>query len=130
MQRVIVNSNHYNNDERRGSKHRIGGKLTDWAALPEEELLKVLAEQFNSRFVSLSEVRVNPVVLKMVPHTLVLEHKIMPIEMRNGILLIAISNPLDMWPLSVLQKKMDLTEVQIVLATKKDIEKTIRKHFP
>ena len=54
----------------------------------------------------------------------------MPIEMRNAVILIAVSNPLDMWPMSVLEKKLVLSNVQTVLATKKDIENFIKKYFP
>ena len=108
----------------------LGEVLVEQGFSTEEDLLRVLAEQFNTRFVLLGNVMINRDIMKLIPEEIVFEYKIMPIEMRNGVLLIATSNPLDMWPLSVLQKKMNLTEVQIVLATKKDIEQTIRKHFP
>lgn len=95
----------------------------------EEDVLKVLAEQFNTRFVELNRVRVNPQVLKMVPRSLAWEYKFIPIEIRASVLLIAVSNPLDMWPMSVLQEKLDLHEVQIVLAKKDDIIQAIQKHY-
>ena len=95
----------------------------------EENLLKVLAEQFGTRFVSLNDIRVNPQVLKMVPKRLVTEHKFLPIEMRSGVLLIAVSNPLDVWPISVLQEQLKLMEVQIVLAMKNDILRAINKYY-
>lgn len=95
----------------------------------EEDLLKVLAEQFNTRFVSLSSVRVNPIVLKMVPYNMAFEFKFIPIDIRAGVMLIAVSNPLDMWPMSTLQEKLDLAEVQIVLARKDDILASIKKYY-
>jgi hypothetical protein len=64
-----------------------------------------------------------------VPVDLVAEYHFMPIEMRNGVILIAVSNPLDMWPMSALQKQVNVSDVQIVLAQKKDILQTIRKHY-
>ena len=95
----------------------------------EEDLLQVLADQFNTRFVSLKDVRVNPVVIKMVPKNLVLEYKLLPIEMRGSLLLIALTNPLDIWPTSVLQEKLKLDEVQFVLATRQDILDHIKKYY-
>lgn len=95
----------------------------------EEDLLKVLAEQFNTRFVSLESVRINPIVLKMVPYNVVFEFKFLPIDIRSGVMLIAVSNPLDMWPMSTLQEKLDLAEVQIVLARKEDILNGIKKYY-
>ena len=91
--------------------------------------MAVLAEQFNTRFVELDNVQINSQITKMVPHNLVAEYRFMPIEMRNAVILIAISNPLDMWPMSVLQKQLRLSDVQIVLAKKKDIENYIRKYY-
>ena len=95
----------------------------------EEDLLKALADQFETHFVALDSVQINPLIAKLVPHDLVIEHKVMPIEMRNGVLLIAVSNPLDMWPMSNLQKQLNLADVQIVLAKKADILQTIEKYY-
>jgi type IV pilus assembly protein PilB len=107
----------------------LGELLVAKGSITERELLEVLSEQFNTRFVVLSEIQINPLIRRIVPKLLVWEYKFMPIEMRNSILLIAVSNPLDVWPMSVVQDKLDLAEVQTVLATKADIEKTIEKFY-
>ncbi len=107
----------------------LGEILVEMGMVHEEDLLKALAEQFNTRFVKLDNVQINPVVVKMVPVDLIAEYRFMPIEMRNGVMLIAVSNPLDMWPMSMLQKQLNLQDVQIVLAQKKDIQATIRKYY-
>ncbi len=107
----------------------LGEILIRLGFVTEADLLKSLAEQFNTRYVSLEQVRINPIVLKMVPKDLVWEYKFMPIETRSSILLIAVSNPLDMWPMSVLKERLDLSEVQIVLAQKDDILKAIFKYY-
>ena len=115
--------------EQRTSGKFLGEVLIQLGFTNEDNLLKVLADQFNSRFVKLEQVAINPQIAKMVPKDLVLEHKFMPIEMRLSVLLIAISNPLDVWPMSVLEKKLNLSEVQTVLATKSDIANCIKKHY-
>ena len=107
----------------------LGEILMRMGYIKEEDLLSALAEQFNTRFVKLSSVRINPVVVKMVPKALVMEYKIMPIESRAGVMLIAMANPLDIWPTSVLQEKLSLQEVQFVLARKSDIEEQIKKYY-
>lgn len=107
----------------------LGEILVQMGFVHETDLLKALAEQFSTHFVVLDQVQINPTVVKMVPLDLVEEHKFMPIEMRNGVMLIAVSNPLDMWPMSVLQKKLNLSDVQIVLAAKKDIAQTLAKFY-
>lgn len=107
----------------------LGEILIRLGFLNEEALLTALAEQFNTKFVRLGNVRINPQAVKAVPKNMAWEYKIMPIEIRAAVLLIAISNPLNVWPLSDLQEKADVLEVQIVLATKQDILQSIRKHY-
>ncbi|MSR77431.1 MAG: hypothetical protein EXS63_04310 [Candidatus Omnitrophica bacterium] len=107
----------------------LGEILIRMGYVKEEDLLRVLAEQFNTRFVELKDVRINPVVINMVPRNIVMEYKLIPIEMRSGLMLIAMSNPLDIWPTSVLQEKLNLDEVQFVLATKNDIMGHINKYY-
>ena len=107
----------------------LGEILVKMGLVHEDDLLQVLAEQFNTRFVNLDSVQINPLVIKMVPFDLVAEYQFMPVEVRNGVILIAVSNPLDMWPMSVLQKQLNLADVQIVLAKKKDIRQCIQKYY-
>ena len=107
----------------------LGEILMRLCGVKEEELLRVLGEQFKTRFVTLNHVRVNPQVLKLVPRNLALEYHFFPIEMRAGVLLIAVNNPLDMWPMSVLRERLNLMDVQIVLAKKEDIREAIQKHY-
>ena len=107
----------------------LGEILMGMGVIDEKSLLTVLAEQFNTRFVELENVQINPLIAKIVPEDLVNEFRFMPIEMKNAVILIAVSNPLDMWPMSVLQKKLRLSDVQILLAKKSDIENFIRKYY-
>ena len=107
----------------------LGEILVRLGHVDEQTLLNVLAEQFKTRFVSLEKVQVNPHILKFVPRDLVLEYKFLPIDMRSNVLLIAVSNPLDMWPMSMLQEKLNLADVQVVLATKKDILEGIKRFY-
>ena len=107
----------------------LGEILIRLGYVTEEDILKVLAEQFNTRFVFLKDVRLNPAVLKVVPKALAWEHKVLPIEMRGGVLLIAMANPLDMWPISVIQEKLTLVDVQFVLAKKDDIVEHLKKYY-
>lgn len=107
----------------------LGAILIRLGYVSEEGLLTVLAEQFQTRFVSLEKVYVNPQVVKLVPGSIVREYKFLPIEMKAGVMLIAVSNPLDMWPMSVLHQRLDLSEITIVLAKKSDIAQAIEKYY-
>ncbi len=95
----------------------------------EEDVLRVLADQTHSKFVDLKEVRINPKIANIVPKKLVTEFQVMPIEIRGEVLLIAMNNPLDIWPVSQLQEQLHLADVHFVLAKKRDIEDHIQKYY-
>jgi hypothetical protein len=107
----------------------LGEILAKRGYVLERQLLEILAEQFETRVVSLAETRINPDVIKLVPKSMAWEHKFMPIGIRNGVILIAVFNPLDMWPMSHLQSKLGLADVKFVLSEKEDILNSIIKHY-
>ena len=115
--------------EQKESGDFLGDVLVRKGFVSEKNFLESLAGQFNTTFVELGKVMINPQIDKMIPKRLVWQHKVMPIEMRNSVLLIAFSNPLDMWPLSDLQEKLKLTEVKFVLAARNDVLKTIERYY-
>jgi type IV pilus assembly protein PilB len=116
-------------EEQNRTNKFLGEILVQRQFVTERQLLEILAEQFQTRFVSLADLKIGPVVINLVPKELVFEHKFMPLAMQSAVILIAVSNPLDMWPMSVLQSKLDLAEVRFVLAEKADIENAIKKHY-
>lgn len=131
LRRKLINDEQLNRalQEQAHNGKFLGEILISHGAVTEEGLLETLAEQFNTRFVVLDQAQINPLIDRIVPKSLVYEYKFMPIEMRSAVLLMAVSNPLDMWPMSVVQEKMNLAEVQTVLATKSDIQKAIEKYY-
>lgn len=116
-------------EEQSQSNKFLGEILIARGFVSERQLLEILAEQFDTYFVSLTDVKVNPLVLKLIAKHMVWEHTFMPIDIRNAVLLIAVCNPLDMWPMSMLQSRLNIAEVQFVLAQKTDILATIEKHY-
>jgi type IV pilus assembly protein PilB len=107
----------------------LGQVLMRLGYATEEQVLRILAEQFHTRYVLLAEETVNPAAVKLVPRETIYQHRIMPVDLRNKVLLIAVSNPLDMWPLSLLQEQLRLDDVHFVLAKEKDIQDLIKKHY-
>lgn len=116
-------------EEQSQTNQFLGEILIQHGYVSERQLLEILAEQYNTRFVSLSDVKINSRVIKMVPKAMVWGYQLMPIEILSSTILIAVSNPLDMWPMSVLQSKLDLAEVRFVLAEKADIRMAIESYY-
>ena len=92
-------------------------------------MLKVLADQFQTRYLVREEMNADPEAVNAVPRPLAVEHRIMPLEMRAGILVIALSNPLDTWSVQVLQDRLRLQEVEFVIAKQEDILSSIHKYY-
>jgi len=86
-------------EEQKRTGKFLGEILIEFGFATEEELLGVLAVQFNTKFVQLESIKVNPEVIALVPRSMAWEFCFLPIEMRSAVILIAVSNPLDMWPI-------------------------------
>jgi type IV pilus assembly protein PilB len=108
----------------------LGEILIRLGYVDEENVLKALAEQFNTKFISIKNYVISPDIIRRVPQALVWEHRFMPLEFRAGVLMIAINNPLDVWPMSAIKDKLNLADVHFILAKKSDISEAIHKYYP
>src|SRR5436305_479497 len=94
----------------------------------EDEVLAALAEEFGLELVDLSAVKVDPDTLQSMPLKLVHRRTLMPLERRNGALVVATGDPFDVYSLDELQMLTGL-RVQPVLASPREIARLIKTHF-
>jgi len=94
----------------------------------EEELLPVLAEQFDMPLVDLTKLTITPETLRLLPAKLVHRKSLLPLSRNNGTLVVATGDPFDVYSLDELQSLTGL-EVQAVLASPREIARLIRVHF-
>ena len=107
----------------------LGEILVTHGIISQQVLYRALAIQFGKKFVDLSKVKIQPQMLQVVPKYFVLDHHLMPIGIRTDTMLVAVTDPLDVWPLSQLERMAGVQEVEIVLATHEDIEATIQRYY-
>ena len=79
--------------EQRACGERLGRCLVRLGHLSEEALLPLLAEQLGLQRAPLSKVRVPPEVSRALPADFVRRHRVLPLELRNGNIRIATSDP-------------------------------------
>ncbi|MHC4886595.1 MAG: GspE/PulE family protein [Planctomycetota bacterium] len=107
---------------------RLGDLLVDMAFISPEDLTRALAEQFDMEMIDLESIDIPKDVIEMVASELVYEHKIIPVEYEDDILVIAMGDPLDLYTLDNLRFVVN-SQVEPVLATKTAIDEALGKHY-
>lgn len=115
-------------EEQRQTKQSLGSIFVRLGFITEELLLKTLGEQQGMLYVELRNMVIDPEVVKSVPAKLALHYKIMPVNLYDKVLTIAVSDPFDMWPVDDLETHLNL-RVERVLATQKDIADALKKYY-
>lgn len=94
----------------------------------ELQILAVLAEEFGLEFVDLTHTIISPDTLAVMPTKIVHRKGLMPISKDNGTLVVATSNPYDVYALDELHTLTGL-EIQPVLGSQREISRLIKHHF-
>lgn len=115
--------------ETRKSGEIIGKTLVRLGFISQERLLEALAGQLCLIFYnSLKDVPINSNAVKAVPVKLIWHYKFMPIDLKNNVLTIAVSDPLAVWPMEDLKLQLGY-DIERVLASEKEITGAIRRYY-
>jgi len=109
-----------------GSK--LGKILIDKGFITPEELIEVLEFQLGIPHVNLEKYFVDPEAVKTIPESLAKRLKAIPIKKEDGKLLVAMSDPLDLFAIDDIKMTTGF-EVQPVIASEEDIDKVINKFY-
>jgi general secretion pathway protein E/type IV pilus assembly protein PilB len=121
-------------DQSRGQAngHGDGTRLVEAAIslgfVSEEKALRALGEEVGIDFIDLAETEVDLSLLKSFPLKLIYRQSLFPIRRDNGQLVVATSNPFDLYPLDEVSAATGLS-VMPVLAARQEIAKLIKKHL-
>ena len=111
-----------------GEKAKIGEIFVAGGLCTSADITGALAEQFGIEIVDLEGVDVASSVVAMVPQEQCRENHVMPIDMFDGILTVAISDPLDLQSLDNIRFVINC-QVQPVLATREAIDAAIDRYY-
>jgi len=115
--------------ETKKSGEIVGKTLVRLGFITQEKLLEALAEQLCLVFYrSLKDVPINSEAVKAVPVKLIWHYKFMPIDLKNNVLTIAVSDPLAVWPMEDLKLHLGF-DIDRVLASEKEIGDAIRRYY-
>jgi type IV pilus assembly protein PilB len=114
-------------EKHRNSSKSLGRVLIDLALIKESHLVRALSEQVGLEFVDLTEYAVDVSATGLLPAALARRYTALPIGERDGRLLVAMSDPANVYALDDI-RAMTNRDVQPVVATAGDIEQAIRKY--
>lgn len=110
------------------TKKRIGEVLIEEGLVSEAEMADVLAQQLSLERVDLDRIFVEQDIARSIPKEVAKKHTAIPIYIREGKLIVAMSDPLNMFAIDdvsfITQKK-----VQPVVATKGQIVRAIEVYY-
>jgi len=94
----------------------------------EDKIFGILSRQLHIPYIKLKSANIEPLVIQKVPAKFASHYKVIPLEFKDNILIIAMADPLDIRTLDDLRLLLDV-DVRGVLAGEKEIEEAIRKYY-
>src|SRR2546428_4747833 len=113
-------------EEHRKTPKSLGRVLIDFGMIRESDLVRALAEQVGLEFVDLNEYQIDPSATTLLPEALARRYRAIPIGDRDGKLLVAMSDPANVYALDDI-RAITNRDVQPIVATASDIDQAIRK---
>jgi len=107
---------------------RLDQVAVEMGFLSEEAALRALGEEVGLEFVDLAETEVDLALLAGFPQKYIHRETLFPVRQENGTLVVATSDPFNLYPLDELSVATGLTVVP-VLAARAEIAKLIKTHL-
>ena len=111
-----------------GNKAKIGEIMVAEGCCSANDITSALADQFGMEMVDLAGLDISKTIIDMVPQEQCRENHIMPIDMFDGVLTVAISDPLDLQALDNIRFVIN-SQVDPVLATREAIDDAIERYY-
>ena len=115
------------NEQKKSGKF-ICQVIADLGFAPEDKVLTVLSRQLGIPYVKLKDRNIARPVAEKVPARFAVHYKLMPLEEKDGILSIVVTDPLDLHTLDDIKLILGC-EVRPLLGEEKDILEAIKKYY-
>jgi len=102
--------------------------LIKHAILPEKDILNILAEKLRFSCVNPKDLSIDKATLNKIPAKIALYYKFIPISIKDRILTIAVSSPLDIKTQDEIRTQLGY-DIDIVLACQDDMAEWFRRHY-
>ncbi len=112
----------------KASRLRLGKVLTGLGFVTEEEIARVLAEQYGLSTIDLTKLRPDPKALEVLPASIAQKYQILPFALEENVLHVAISDPLDFQAEEELRRRIPLP-LRLYVAPPSQLEESIRRYY-
>ncbi len=107
---------------------KIGEILVEQGVCATDDITSALAEQHDLEMVDLDSIDISRDVIAMVDRTLARQHHIIPIDYSEGLLTVAIPDPLDLYSLDELRFILNCN-IEPVLATRDALDRALTNYY-
>ncbi|MDD5701451.1 MAG: GspE/PulE family protein [Dehalococcoidales bacterium] len=108
--------------------HRLGEILVNQGIVKIEDLLAILSAQYNVPIVDLKKRKIQPQVIALIPEDIARKATVIPLEVTNGLLVVAMAFPDDVQTLRDISTRTG-KRIQIALAAPGEINNAIDQHY-
>jgi general secretion pathway protein E/type IV pilus assembly protein PilB len=112
----------------RKPSERIEHCLVRLGFITERDYLEIFGEQLSIPVIDLSQVQIDPELLRQAPSKVVHRDRVIPIDRHNGCIRVATSNPFNLYAFDELRMLMG-SKIETVLATTEEISRVIKQYF-
>jgi type IV pilus assembly protein PilB len=115
-------------DAQRGSGGRLGHELTKLGYIDQNELTAFLSKQYGVPSVNLSDIELDPDVIKIIPKEVVTRHQVIPVNKSGNTLIVAMADPSNIFAIDDL-KFITKFNIEVVVASEQAIAETIERYY-
>ena len=115
-------------DSQRGSGGRLGHELTKLGYIDENELTSFLSKQYGVPSVNLSDIDLDPDVLKLLPKEVVTRHQVVPVNRSGSTLIVAMADPSNIFAIDDI-KFITKFHIEVVVASEQAIADAIEQYY-
>jgi type IV pilus assembly protein PilB len=116
-------------EQRKCPETRLGDLLVAAGTVQEDDLYRALGEQMGVPYVHLGDFDVDPEATALLPLDFARAHRVLPLMLHEGRLVVATDDPSDSDALSALRFRAQ-RPIEAVLASRSDLDTAIAAHYP
>jgi type IV pilus assembly protein PilB len=114
--------------EQRRSGGRLGHELTRLGYIDENELTGFLSSQYGVPSINLSDIELDPEVLKLIPKEVVTRHQVIPVNRSGNTLIVAMADPSNIFAVDDI-KFITKFNIEVVVASEQAIADAVEKYY-
>jgi type IV pilus assembly protein PilB len=115
-------------DEAKRTGKRLGSTLAKMGFVQDQDLQSFVAKQYSLPSINLSEIEIDPAVLKLVSREICEKHLVIPVRRNGPTLVVAMADPSNIYAIDEL-KFLTQYNIEPVVASEAAIEANLSKYF-